>query len=106
MDDVPDTAGDVVDQQEPLLGKYPPPAGQDDEALSEGSADMQSSEEADGVVLPSYIEEVDLDSTALRAQGHEAQLTRSFSPLAALGLGFRRVDMFSPVGPVLILTNC
>lgn len=95
MNDVPDTAGDLVDQQELLLGKYSPSAGQDDEALSGGSADMQAPEEADGLFLPSYIEEVDLDSTALRAQGHEAQLKRSFSPLAALGLGFRRVDIFS-----------
>ena len=31
----------------------------------------------------------DLDSAHLRAQGHEAALQRSFSPLAALGLGFR-----------------
>lgn len=31
----------------------------------------------------------DLDNANLRAQGHEAALQRSFSPLAALGLGFR-----------------
>lgn len=31
----------------------------------------------------------DVDSANLRAQGHEAALQRSFSPLAALGLGFR-----------------
>ncbi|KAL8849332.1 MAG: hypothetical protein Q9221_005683 [Calogaya cf. arnoldii] len=30
----------------------------------------------------------DLDDANLRAQGHEASLQRSFSPLAALGLGF------------------
>ncbi|KAL8702394.1 MAG: hypothetical protein Q9201_004439 [Fulgogasparrea decipioides] len=30
----------------------------------------------------------DLDNANLRAQGHEAALQRSFSPLAALGLGF------------------
>lgn len=30
-----------------------------------------------------------LDDAYLRAQGHEAALQRSFSPLAALGLGFR-----------------
>ncbi len=31
----------------------------------------------------------DLDNANLRAQGHEAALQRAFSPLAALGLGFR-----------------
>lgn len=31
----------------------------------------------------------DLDDSNLRAQGHEAALQRSFSPLAAIGLGFR-----------------
>lgn len=35
----------------------------------------------------------DLKSNAvLRAQGHEASMRRSFSPLAALGLGFRHVS--------------
>ena len=38
-----------------------------------------------GIELPHQ----DLDSANLRAQGHEAALQRSFSPLAALGLGFR-----------------
>ena len=34
----------------------------------------------------------DMKSNAiLRAQGHEATMRRSFSPLAALGLGFRHV---------------
>lgn len=34
----------------------------------------------------------DMKSNAvLRAQGHEASMRRSFSPLAALGLGFRHV---------------
>lgn len=31
----------------------------------------------------------DLDDANLRAQGHEAALQRSFSPLAAISLGFR-----------------
>ena len=31
----------------------------------------------------------DRDTAHLRAQGHDAALQRSFSPLAALGLGFR-----------------
>lgn len=31
----------------------------------------------------------DLDNANLRAQGHAVALQRSFSPLAALGLGFR-----------------
>ena len=38
-----------------------------------------------GIELPHQ----DPDSANLRAQGHEAALQRSFSPLAALGLGFR-----------------
>ena len=37
----------------------------------------------------SFRDRQDLDSAHLRAQGHEAALKRSFSPLAALGLGFR-----------------
>ncbi len=53
----------------------------------------------------------DLDNANLRAQGHEAALQRSFSPLAALGLGFRynivvlrklfRTDMLCLVSPTL-----
>ena len=34
----------------------------------------------------------DADNAHLRAQGHQAALERRFSPLAALGLGFRYVD--------------
>ena len=39
--------------------------------------------------LESLRDSHDLDSAQLRAQGHEAALQRSFSPLAAIGLGFR-----------------
>ena len=37
----------------------------------------------------------ELDNAQLRAQGHEAALERRFSPLAALGLGFRYLADFS-----------
>ena len=39
----------------------------------------------------------DLDNAHLRAQGHEAALERSFSPLAAVGLGFRYSFMISNI---------
>ncbi|KAL8826461.1 MAG: hypothetical protein Q9170_007394 [Blastenia crenularia] len=41
------------------------------------------------LALESLRDSHDLDSANLRAQGHEAALQRSFSPLAAVGLGFR-----------------
>lgn len=41
------------------------------------------------IALESSRDSHDLDSAQLRAQGHEAALQRAFSPLAALGLGFR-----------------
>lgn len=41
------------------------------------------------LALGSLRDSHDLDNAHLRAQGHEAALQRSFSPLAALGLGFR-----------------
>ncbi|KAL8710664.1 MAG: hypothetical protein Q9225_007254 [Loekoesia sp. 1 TL-2023] len=40
------------------------------------------------LALESLGDSHDLDNAHLRAQGHEAALQRSFSPLAALGLGF------------------
>ena len=36
----------------------------------------------------------DLDGDQLRAQGHEVALQRSFSPLAAIGLGFRYFRLY------------
>ena len=50
------------------------------------------------VVLESLTEGEDADNAQLKAQGHEAALERRFSPLAALGLGFRCV-----LCPVLFL---
>lgn len=37
----------------------------------------------------------DLDGEQLRAQGHEVALQRSFSPLAAIGLGFRYIALIN-----------
>lgn len=50
--------------------------------------------EANEHALESLSDTHDLDSAQLRAQGHEAALERDFSPLAALGLGFRYIFMF------------
>lgn len=47
-------------------------------------------------------ETIDLDEAALRAQGHEVQLERSFSWMGALGLAFRCVDTFPHA---LLITN-
>ena len=41
------------------------------------------------LVLGPLSNSTELDNAQLRAQGHEAALERRFSPLAALGLGFR-----------------
>ena len=46
-------------------------------------------DDAPQLALESVHGSSDLDNAHLRAQGHEAALQRSFSPLAALGLGFR-----------------
>lgn len=81
---------DGVDEQEPLLSGGESPIEGDDETLPP-NVKMKKTPVGDAVHergVPSY-EEVDLDDAALRAQGHEAALKRSFSPLAALGLGFR-----------------
>ncbi|KAI4120184.1 MAG: hypothetical protein LQ345_000140 [Seirophora villosa] len=47
-----------------------------------------SSDDGTELALESLGNSQDLDSTNLRAQGHEAALKRSFSLLSALGLGF------------------
>ena len=98
MDDgqeVADAVQDGIDEQEPLLSGGGSPIAEGDEPLSP-SVDMKKTPGVTPVneeSAPPY-EEVDLDSAVLRAQGHEASLKRSFSPLAALGLGFRQVDLF------------
>ena len=43
------------------------------------------------LALQNLRDSYDADDANLRAQGHEAVLQRNFSPLAALGLGFRCV---------------
>lgn len=48
-----------------------------------------SSGDGSELALESLGDPHDLDNANLRAQGHEVALQRSFSPLAALGLGFR-----------------
>lgn len=98
MGDGPDVAGpDAVHEHEPLLSGGEVPIEEEDETSSP-DVNMKKTPAVDAdheQGVPSY-EEVDLDSAALRAQGHEAALKRSFSPLAALGLGFRQVD--DPIG--------
>lgn len=49
------------------------------------------SDDGTELALESLGSSQDLDSTHLRAQGHEAALKRSFSLLSALGLGFRYI---------------
>ncbi|KAL2040341.1 hypothetical protein N7G274_006784 [Stereocaulon virgatum] len=58
--------------------------------LSEDDTRRSSLNENDApqLALASLQDSSDLDNAHLRAQGHEAALQRSFSPLAALGLGF------------------
>lgn len=90
-------------EAEPLLNEaWQPPT---DEALSASTISMgtrdkapPSSHKAIANILDGGTELVSdssphsqhlFDSANLRAQGHEAALQRSFSPLAALGLGFR-----------------
>jgi hypothetical protein len=57
--------------------------------LSANKSISDTSYEANELALQPLGDSQDLDSAQLRAQGHEAALERSFSPLAALGLGFR-----------------
>ena len=94
--------GDVISEEVPLLDEARLSVGEDDEDPSLGNmtsqlrsfpADDDPSVPSPGdmvkIPLQSTTDESDTDSAYLRAQGHEAALTRSFSALAALGLGFR-----------------
>lgn len=58
-----------------------------------------SSDDGTELALESLGNSQDLDSTNLRAQGHEAALKRSFSLLSALGLGFRYTRPFASSSP-------
>lgn len=98
--------GDVISEAEaePLLYEARLSGGEDSEALfrEDMTPQLRSFPTDDNPSVPSHgdivkihlqsttkTDESDTDSAYLRAQGHEAALTRSFSPLAALGLGFR-----------------
>ena len=59
--------------------------------LSANKNDADTSHEANELALGTLGDSQDLDRVQLRAQGHEAALERSFSPLAAIGLGFRYI---------------
>ena len=59
--------------------------------LSANKNDADTSHEANELALGTLGDSQDLDRAQLRAQGHEAALERSFSPLAAIGLGFRYI---------------
>lgn len=88
-----------LDSREPLL------AGGISPTTSNRSSILDDVNHADEVHTPTSVDDdpnrpsrgftselQDLKSNAvLRAQGHEASMRRSFSPLAALGLGFRHV---------------
>lgn len=82
------------DEQDPLLSGGGSPIEEEEEdespSLDLNMTKTRAVDAAHPGSVPLY-EDVDLDSAALRAQGHEAVLKRSFSPLAALGLGFRQV---------------
>ena len=89
--------GNVISEEVPLLDKAclsmeaPFPENMTSQ-LRSFPADDNPSVPSHGIViipLQSTTDESDTDSAYLRAQGHEAALKRSFSPLAALGLGFR-----------------
>ena len=57
--------------------------------LSANKSFTDRSGESSELALENLRDPHDLDDTNLRAQGHEAALQRSFSPLAAVGLAFR-----------------
>lgn len=57
--------------------------------LSANKSGADTSYAANELALENLGDSQDLDSAQLRAQGHEAALERSFSPLAAVGLAFR-----------------
>ncbi|KAL9632290.1 MAG: hypothetical protein Q9204_003856 [Flavoplaca sp. TL-2023a] len=86
---------------EPLLNHAPLPTDDDTASLLTGSmtarikalrsVDKSFADHSGGssdLALEHLSASHDLDAANLRAQGHEASLQRSFSPLAALGLGF------------------
>ncbi|KAL2052038.1 hypothetical protein ABVK25_007730 [Lepraria finkii] len=54
----------------------------------DGRGSSESENDGPQLALESLTDSSDLDNANLRAQGHEAALQRSFSPLAAIGLGF------------------
>ena len=94
--------GDDISEAEPLLQEASLSVEEGNEAPSADNmaSSLRAFPSVDDPSLPSHGEvvkiplqsttdESDTDSAYLRAQGHEAALHRSFSPLAALGLGFR-----------------
>ncbi|KAL9121441.1 MAG: hypothetical protein Q9187_002000 [Circinaria calcarea] len=98
---LPGGVGDDISEAEPLLQEASLSLGEGNEAPSADNmaSSLQAFSSVDDPSLPSHGEvikiplqsttdESDTDSAYLRAQGHEAALQRSFSPLAALGLGF------------------
>ena len=50
---------------------------------------VNNSDNSNDIALDCRADPHHLDDEQLRAHGHEAALKRSFSPLAAIGLGFR-----------------
>ncbi|KAL8735111.1 MAG: hypothetical protein Q9166_000987 [cf. Caloplaca sp. 2 TL-2023] len=58
------------------------------QAIQDDETSVLTESDGSDLALENLRDFHDLDDAYLRAQGHEAALQRSFSPLAALGLGF------------------
>ena len=103
-DQVDGVGEDSSSEGEPLLNETWLSAAEERFSSTETMAPQTASKQStETLTVPLHVERVDhplesltpgrdLDSANLRAQGHEAVLQRSFSPLAALGLGFRHVS--------------
>ncbi|KAL8801712.1 MAG: hypothetical protein Q9182_004251 [Xanthomendoza sp. 2 TL-2023] len=75
------TAGFDESEGEALLNEARP-------STYEDGASIRIESDGSELALENLGHSSDIDDAYLRAQGHEAALQRSFSPLAALGLGF------------------
>ena len=103
------TAGHASAEEEALLNDTWLSAAEDDASVSVSVGSMKSriktqwlsqtlsgvtSENGQDLALEYRGDSRDLDDDQLRAQGHEVALQRSFSPLAAIGLGFRYFRLY------------
>ena len=104
------TAGHASAEEEALLNETWLSAAEDDvsvPSVSAGSMESRiktrwlsqtlsggTSQTGNDLALDYRGDSRDLDGEQLRAQGHEVALQRSFSPLAAIGLGFRYLRLY------------